>query len=311
MSGPMVHANVGRVGLGNLLFPWARAEVFAQAFGLRMLAPQWTQFKIGPLLRRETDLRYYTNLFDNSEYVRGATRLLKLWRAERVDGTPYLRRLEELDEPPEELSGKLVQFRGYGGWFREDLPKHRKLVRERLERITSGVVRKQVEAFAEPLEIVVHVRRGDMPTLGLGAGFGDRQNQAESEAYFVNAVAEAREAMGRDTPVTIFTNAKPGELTELPKLGNVHVAPGHHAALTDMLLMARGRVLIASSASSFSAWASYLGGMPTLWHEERVQHLVPERPELGVAVTARGALKSATAGELGAMADGVSDPVSS
>src|SRR5262249_28756870 len=73
MSNVFAFPSVGRGGLGNMLFPWARAEVFRKRHGVPMLAPQWTQFKIGPLLRGERDKRYYTGLFDHSrsKYVSG------------------------------------------------------------------------------------------------------------------------------------------------------------------------------------------------------------------------------------------------
>jgi len=39
---------VGRAGLGNMLFPWARAEIFAKRFNARVLRPSWNTVRPGP-----------------------------------------------------------------------------------------------------------------------------------------------------------------------------------------------------------------------------------------------------------------------
>ena len=81
-----VHAAVGRTGLGNMLFSWARAEVFSHALSLPMLAPQWVKPKVGPLLRGERDLRYYTSSFSSDGYVTGFNRLAILLFSKRING---------------------------------------------------------------------------------------------------------------------------------------------------------------------------------------------------------------------------------
>lgn len=274
-----------RPGLGNRLFPWARAEIFAARVNGRVIAPQWTQLKLGPMLRRETDLRLYTNLFTNRDYIRGPRRWLALALTTRIRGEEANDLLDDLapEQAARRLDGKIVEFRGYEGWFREDLKHHRDLVRERLWAITSGAVRRQVESFTLPTEIVAHVRRGDMRVLAPGEEFNGRPGYAESERYFSTVIEQIRAAAG-ELPVTIFTNAHPGELAEIPSLPGVRIVPPGHTALTDIWLMSRARVLIASSSSSFSAWASYLGGMPTIWHRPNRLDLVPGRPELAIEV---------------------------
>lgn len=278
-------------GLGNRMFSWARAEVFSRRYGARMIAPQWTQFKLGPLLRRETDLRYYTNLFNNQGYIRGPRRWITLAMTPRVKGEEAQQLIDEIGETEalRRLDGKVVEFRGYEGWFRDDLRHHRPIVTDRLRAITSKAVRRQIDAFTMPTEIVAHVRRGDMRVLAPGEGFEGRPILAESEEYFIAVIEQIRSAAG-DLPVTIFSNARPGELTKIPSLPGVHLVPTTHAALTDIWLMSRARVLIASSSSSFSAWASYLGGMPTVWHRPNRLDLVPGRPELAIEVAPDGVL---------------------
>ena len=46
-------------GLGNRLFPWARARVFASANEIPMLAPRWVSPRIMPLFRKGAEIRPY------------------------------------------------------------------------------------------------------------------------------------------------------------------------------------------------------------------------------------------------------------
>lgn len=275
----MVQAVVGRTGLGNMLFSWARAEVFRHRFAVPMLATRWTQPKIGPLLRGETDLRYYVGLFEDRSYVRGPRRLLALLTRRRVDGATIGINRDPPDLP-RSCDGALVTFRGWSGWFRDDLHPHRDFLRQRLEAIVSDRVRREAESFDGPLEIVIHVRRGDMPVVSPGQEMPE-DNVVESEYYYLAVLRGIRRAAGRCVPATVFTSAHEGELVELQREEGVHIAVGR-SAIADLLLMSRARLLVASSASSFSAWASYLGALPTVWHRGRVRRLLPSQPELAV-----------------------------
>ena len=289
--GAFVDAAVGRTGLGNMLFPWARAEVFSQRLGIPMLAPQWTQPKVGPLLRREKDLRYYTGLFDDRSYVRGARRWLAWVGRKRVDGASI-----GIDAAPDQIRGSLnrtlIVFRGWRGWFRDDLPRHREWVRQRLESIVTDAVRAEIRSFDRPVEIAIHVRRGDMgrnlvpPGAEMG---GPDENVVQSEYYFLSVLRKIRQDVGRAVPATVFTDAHEGELKELPTEEKVTIAPPH-TAVADLLLMSRAAVLVTSSASSFSAWASYLGGMPTIWQRTRVGLVLSDRPERSIESDPHGNL---------------------
>ena len=74
-----------RAGLGNRLFPWARCCVYSELNHAPMLAVRWWQLKLGPLLRGETDRRFYARLFHPAESdVRRWQSLLIEIRAHRV-----------------------------------------------------------------------------------------------------------------------------------------------------------------------------------------------------------------------------------
>ncbi|TMQ73348.1 MAG: hypothetical protein E6K80_00300 [Candidatus Eisenbacteria bacterium] len=142
------------------------------------------------------------------------------------------------------------------------------------------------------MEIAIHVRRGDMgrnlvpPGAEMG---GPDENVVQSEYYFLSVLRKIRQDVGRAVPATVFTDAHEGELKELPTEEKVTIAPPH-TAVADLLLMSRAAVLVTSSASSFSAWASYLGGMPTIWQRTRVGLVLPDRPERSIESDPHGNL---------------------
>jgi hypothetical protein len=73
-----------------------------------------------------------------------------------------------------------------------------------------------------------------------------------------------RARLGASIPAVVTSDGGPDELRPLLDLDNVRqVATG--SAIGDLLVLSRA-VLLLASGSSFSAWASYLGRMPTLSH---------------------------------------------
>ena len=78
-------------GLGTRLFPWARCVIFSHVNRVPMLASQWVQPRVGPLLRGGIDLRAYhrqillLGLFKpKSDNVVGLKRIMLRCLADRV-----------------------------------------------------------------------------------------------------------------------------------------------------------------------------------------------------------------------------------
>lgn len=83
--------------------------------------------------------------------------------------------------------------------------------------------------------------------------------------WFINVINTIRGIAGYEVPVTIFSDGHDSELSELLQLPQVFRASAA-SALSDMLTLSRSKLLITSSGSTFSSWASYLGQCPTIWH---------------------------------------------
>jgi hypothetical protein len=141
--------------LGKRLFPWARCCVFASLHEAPMLSPQWAQFKLGPLLRRESDLRLYATLFQQRSGDIGGLR--RLWLQTQL---MYVGEPAQLDCPPASSGDATIvffdqerdHFQRLNGWDSFLYAELRATTRPRWL---------QAVLAAPELPIGIHVRRGD------------------------------------------------------------------------------------------------------------------------------------------------------
>jgi hypothetical protein len=221
-----------------------------------MRAPRWVQPRLGPLVRGGIDLRSYrrqillAGIFRAEGYLRG-----------RPSG-------EEIDEPadlhaaPTQHSGTIT-FRGSKNLI-EPVADFRAFL---LERLTDIAVPRwcRVAASVGPQTIGLNVR--------LARDF--RPAETEEDYYlrvartplewYVDTLAFTRQVLGENIPAVVVSDGRAAELRPLLDLPRVtFLRPG--CAISDLLGLARTQILIGTGKSSFSAWASFLGGMPTVVH---------------------------------------------
>ncbi|MBI4954890.1 MAG: alpha-1,2-fucosyltransferase [Myxococcales bacterium] len=252
-------------GLGNTLFPWARMVVTARRHDLLPIWPTWPQIKVGPLLRGERDARLYIDLFKRpGGYVGGGRKLSALLRGKSIDEDSFLAR-------PVRRERAVVVFEGMRDRFATILQEHR-LVRQELLRITRA---RHLSGVTGGVcgQIAVHVRRGDFPD---PAPREPREVGSDCQLpldWYVHVVRALRQASGRpNAPVAVFSDGSDGDLAGLLALpATRRVSFG--ASVADLLAMSTAQALVAS-ASSFSAWASYLGRCPTVWFPSRLKQRV-------------------------------------
>jgi hypothetical protein len=66
-------------------------------------------------------------------------------------------------------------------------------------------------------------------------------------------------------PAVVVSDGSPAALGDLLSIDGVTLLrPG--CAISDLLVLSRARVLLASGSSSFSAWGAFLGQMPVASH---------------------------------------------
>ena len=252
-------------GFGNRLFPWARCRLFSRRYGLRMLAPAWTQWRVGPLLRGGVDLLSYPRqillmgLFNGDNYVDGTARAWLAATAPRVAEPPHWTDWRESSVS----RNTIVRFAGYGNLF-GDFLEHRETLLKELRTDARPRWLKVADAMAAPVALNVRC----------GRDFRQAKNPQEyfnagalrtPLSWFVRSLEFVRRAAGGPIPAVVVSDGTADELVELLRLPNVTFArPG--CAISDLLVLSHARVLIGSGGSSFSAWAAFLSGAPSLTH---------------------------------------------
>jgi Glycosyl transferase family 11 len=261
----LVQPRLPKAGLGNILLVWARAVLFAEINSLPISAPNWQKFQLGPYIRGERDKRAYSKLFYSQKYVSKFNwALVNLLRKEQQYYNP---------EPVpinfnsfSESSSHLFIFSSVPHWsdYFKYLKDHRDLIRQKLLADIRVSVLQEIEARSAP-DIGIHLRMGDFKTLQPGEDFSQVGNTRTPIEWFVSVINCIRSHLGFNIPVTIFSDGQDIELESLLSLPLV-LRSSRDSAVSDLLTLAKSRVLIASSGSTFSNWASYLGQCPTIYH---------------------------------------------
>ncbi len=247
------YPDLGRAGLGNMLFPWARCLLWCRRHRIPMLPPRWFRLRIGPFLRRELDKRMYHRVFRNAGPLALAN------RAARLLTLPHLPE-PALGEPPGADRGVYV-FQGMDRFFAPLLGNH-DVLRIELE----AWLRPEYRPFTPiPRCIAVHVRRGDFSSPGSERPLRDgHPNYRIPIEWYVRALRAIRSALPARVPALVFSDGRPGELIELlaePQTSR-HEAV---SAATDLLTMSKAAALV-GSGSTFSRWATFLGQTPSRWY---------------------------------------------
>ena len=239
---------LGGAGLGNILFAWARAAVFARDNGLRMIWPTWPSIKLGPWLRGERDKRFYGDLFYNAGgAVGGIQKLYKLATLSRIPENAK-ERIRMEDE-------SIVEFCGFEGCF-EDILHEYDYIRELL---LQNLKEKNKACLAEDCQgkAAFHVRLGDFSRVSEEEVRNGRHDSALPMEWYVRQVKEIRRYAERDIPVCVFSDGSDEELAPLLALPGVK-RKTYGTSIGDILGLSRFPLLVASG-SSFSMWARYLG----------------------------------------------------
>ena len=246
-------------GLGNLLFPWARSILATNKYGLTPISPTWFQLKLGPVLRKENDKRFYFNLFKkNPKEIIGIRKLILLLKHSSVT-EEYLLYLKS-SISPQKNETKIIVFMGLKDYFNSIIKEHA-FIYDKLLSITRNEHKKGL-AFDFRRSISVHIRLGDFK--------GVRETPIQ---WYINTINKLRADVGHDWPVYIFSDGTDEELMPVMRLPNA-ARLTFGSSLADLLALSKAHILIGSGGSTFSQWASFLGRMPVIWPSGSLtQHL--------------------------------------
>lgn len=254
---------IGGAGLGNILFPYARAVVFAKKNNCQVIWPTWFSIKIGPLIRNEIDKRFYNDLFENnSNYIDGLKKVQYLLTKQILK--------EDSKKNIDKLNEKIIEFTGFDTWF-EEIKYDSKLVYDDLVSNLQNH-NKRCLYFDFSNSISVHVRLGDFGKVSEKEIKEGRNNSRLPINWYVDMINQIRKILGNNIKVYIFSDGTDEELKDILDLENVErITFG--SSIADIIALSRSKLFIASG-STFSAWARYLGRMSTITYTNQLKRCI-------------------------------------
>lgn len=269
----IVICKLPRAGLGNQLFPLAKAAVFAHLNDLPMIVVGYNQLKIGPWLRREKTKRNYRGYFTFEKGWVGER--IEAWRLERYKS------YEQINEPEvkklDTTGRKAFVYSAIPHWkdYFAGLKEHRELAIRLLQDMIREPIKRAVAAQTVPC-IGVHIRMGDFRKLQAGEDFSSAGAVRTPEEYFIEIIEAIRKVNGRELPVSVFTDGYRHEFERLFSLGGIHLIEGNKD-IVDLLLLSGSKIIVASAGSTFSYWSGFLSESPLIVHPAHLHE--PNRPE--------------------------------
>jgi hypothetical protein len=234
-------------GLGNKLFIWAQARIFAEANNCEYFTIGWSHFHLRTLikilLRKEKRHEYYTNPFKFNLKIKNLPSIL----FSIVNSRKYLSQ-EDCENVVKE--NKIYIFSGMLApphYFNKLLDHREFIVKCFNDSLRKEILRK-IKDYEIP-DIGVHIRKGDFIELG----------RTTPVSYFKNCIEQIRHFVGYAIPVTIFTNAneKYEDIKELLNMPYVTL-PKEDIAIVHLVLLSKSKVIITSPHSTFGFWAAFV-----------------------------------------------------
>ena len=257
MARPYVHARLPRSGLGNKLFVWARALVFARRHGLPLVVTGWCTPRWRALLKGG-DARLYWNFFSAWNELPASERS----RA-KVLHEPGLNEPLQSDVTVYEFS-QMPHWKNYFA----DLHDYRALIRREFYSHLTAARRREVATMSNPM-VCLQIRLGDFRHLRADEQFSKVGGVRTPLEYFHQWIEKLRSVHGSALPVTLVSDGSATELASLLALPHVSHTPGR-TGIADLILMANSRLLVCSAGSTFSHWAGFLGDPVLIHHPEHM-----------------------------------------
>ena len=257
-------------GLGNSLFPWARSVIAANTFELPMLSPVWERVTSGgglitaikSLSQQNASRRTYRGLFRRKlSFLKRLQELLVLSRAVHLDESLLPKQIESSISSP---GPTVFVFEKIRDGFNPLWP-HRSYLRDEFTKLIKPEVLASVPSSAVP-RFGCHIRLGDFQNTSDPIRLG--QVNARLPLTWYARQLQVLRSCWPGVPIEIFSDGTDEELASLLQLPNVSRA-NYKNAVADLVAMTRLRLLICSG-SSFSAWAAFLGNMPTIWFPGKI-----------------------------------------
>ena len=225
-----------------------------------MLEQTWIQLSFGELVRGGKHLRFYNNLFNkNPNEIYALNKISVEWFAQKI------KEPQNLKPPPcyncSEKRDILVEFEGLKDYFLQ-LNGYETYLNNEIRLITKPCWLNKINAH--DISIGIHVRCGDFAMPVIKDGFICQGNSRTPISWFIKSLRIIRKYLNKNVQAFVCSDGNMSEIKDLLNEPDVNFL-NTGSAIGDLLSLSRSHILLASG-SSFSAWASFLGQMPTITH---------------------------------------------
>lgn len=260
-------------GLGNELFPWAKAFLASQALGARLAHPAWG------LNPRQYHRDFGTSRFDwvHQAIVKLAMPTIDFDEQDyRATGKDDFQEAVTAFAFHHNLAGRrhfVFKVSGMWGGFHA-IRRARVFVLSELLKANSAV--RNVHAVLGQVQagkslIAVHIRRGDFQNLDRDGDFRGRFNVALPLQWYMSTCASIKRHCGNAVRFVLLTDANPNEVRPfIDAFDPLTTFDLRQTACSDLLLMAFADSIVCS-VSSYSMWGAFLSNAPYLWCAPNLQ----------------------------------------
>ena len=245
-------------GIGNKLFPWARAKVLQQHYKVNMLTQNWVSIRGAGITRGGIDygkligkIFLFHNFINDNEEIRQLDWYLKYRFRTTKNYVNYLNEAKVLLMQ----DWSFIVFRWNGGHNFSDLYSYHDTIKNSLFRISNKKLPKAV--YNRKPYIGINIR--------LGNDFVDFNSNQKGHFrtpidWFLDNIGEVRRRHG-DLPIYVVSDGSEKSLKSFKKFPNTFIADNEFA-IQDLLLLSNASVLMGTGHSSFSAWGAFLSDSP-------------------------------------------------
>lgn len=246
-------------GLGNKLFPWARAKIFSRNQGCRMLRTHWFSPHGGGIVRGGVEYqRALSKIWLYRNFKSSKEEMSKLEYFIKFHNLPLLkvRNLCEADAAVDHNGN--ICFRWDTCHDFAEFAGEQDFLRQSIEHITIDSQLSFANKYKNMEFIGLNIRCGND---FVSAESGGSRFVKTGQDWFCEALSIIRKEYG-NMPAIIVSDGGRAQLGKLLCESNVQLLQSS-TAIADLLVLSKARVLLGSGNSTFSAWASFLGEMDT------------------------------------------------